>query len=78
MFAWIISKRAAFCGKNFKNMGIILKRIARKNNWKLKKHNRLSPKNDHTIKIISKRYVITLQWHTSSNNFSKIEFIMVT
>ena len=33
MFAWILLKRAALCGNNFKKVN--LKRIARKNNWKL-------------------------------------------
>ena len=40
IFAWILLERAAFCGNNF---WVNLKRIARKNNCKLKKHNRLSP-----------------------------------
>ena len=37
MFAWVLLKRAAFCGNNCENVGIILRIIGefKKNNWRI-------------------------------------------
>ena len=41
MFAWVVLKKATFCGNNSENVGIIFiiigefKRISGKNNWRI-------------------------------------------